>query len=184
EIRWDRSQMLRVRPEGVCAHRERLRIRRDEHDRRARRERAATRAKNFDELARKNVFREVPRVEAVDAPCLHLTQMRERVDLVRLEALLTRLRDHARAEVDPIPSDPLVLEELQKDAAARPEVEHALAPLIEVDERLGLPSYDRLVTAEARLEVDGVKVCRDLVLAPFLPHTLEPLEARSEARRH
>ena len=110
--------------------------------------------------------------------------MGKRVDLVSLEPLLACLSDHARVEVDPVSADPPVLQELQEDAAPGAEVEHALAPLVEVDERLGLPADDRLVATETRLEVDRVEVRRDLVLAPLLPLTLEPLEPRPEARRH
>src|SRR5207247_3135241 len=124
------------------------------------------------------------RVQALDAPRLHVPQMRERIDLVRLEPFLSALRDHARIEVDPVSANALVLQQLQEDAAPRPEIEHALAPLIEVDESLRLSANDRLVTAEARLEVDRVQVRCDLVLAPLLPLALEPLESRSEARRH
>ena len=120
------------------------------------------------------------RVQAVDAARLDLPQMRERVDLVRLEALLARLRDHARVEIDAVPADALVLQQLQKDAAARSEIEHALAALVEIDERLRLSANDRLVTAEARLEVDRVQIRRDLVLAPLLP--LDARAARAAFR--
>src|SRR5438093_6723264 len=176
--------MLRVVPERVRADRERLRVRRHEADGRAGREGAAARAKDFVELAGKDVLGEMPRVEAVHAAGLDLPQVRERIDLVRLEPLLARLRDHARIEVDAVPADALVLQELQKDAAARPEIEHALAALVKIHEGLGLLADDRLVAAEARLEVDRVEVRGDLVLAPLLPLALQALEPRTEARRH
>src|SRR6266850_2958600 len=110
--------------------------------------------------------------------------MRERIHLVRLEPLLARLGDHARVEVDAVSADPSVPQQLQEDPAARSEIEHALPSRVEIDERLGLPANDGLVTAEPRLEVDRVQVRGDFVLAPFLPLALESFEPRSEARRH
>src|SRR6266550_2284252 len=110
--------------------------------------------------------------------------MCESVDLVRFETLLAALGDHARVEVDAVSADAAVPQQLQEDAAPGPEIEHALASFVEVDELLGLTADDRLVTAETGLEVDRVHVRGDLVLAPLLPLALESLEPRSEARRH
>src|SRR5437868_11495390 len=184
EIRWDRPQVLRIVPERVRADRKGLGVRGDEDDGRAGRERAAACPKDFAELARKDVLGEVTGVETVDAPRFDLPQMREGVDLVRLEPLLAALRDHPRIEIHPITADALVPQQLQEDAATRSQVEHALAPLVEVDERLRLPADDRLVAPKARLEVHGVEVRGDLALAPLFPLALETLEPRAEARRH
>src|SRR5947199_4730874 len=184
EIRWDRPQVLRIVPERGRADRQGPRVRSDEDDGRAGRERAAACPKYFDELARKDVLGEVTGVKTVDAPRFDLPQMRERVDLVRLEPLFAALRDHPRIEVHPIAADALVPQQLQEDAATRSQVKHALAPFVEVDERFRLPAYDRLVAAETRLEVHGMQVRGDLALPPLLPFTLEPLEPRAKARRH
>src|SRR5439155_25372610 len=129
----------------------------DEHDGRAGRQRAAACPKYFDELTGKDMFGEVTGVEPVDAPRFDLPQMRERVDLVRLEPLLAALRDHSRIEVHPITADALVPQQLQEDAATRSQVKHALAPRIEVDERFRLPAYDRHVAADTRPEVHGMQ---------------------------
>ena len=118
EVWWDRPEMLGVRPERVRADRERPRVRRDKNEWRAGRERATARAKDLHELARKDVLGEMARVQPVNAPRLHLPEMRERVDLVRLEPLLAALGDHARVEVDAISADPFVPQELKEDAAA------------------------------------------------------------------
>src|SRR5207237_10038020 len=64
--------------------------------------------------------------------------------------------------------------------------ERYLSPVtfLQNNECFGHPADDRLVAAEARLEVHRVQVRGDLVLAPLLPIALETLEARAEARRH
>ena len=95
------------------ADRERFRIRRDEDGRGAGRERAAACAKYFYELPGEDVLGEVPGVQAIHASGLDLPQMRERVDLVRLETFLAALRDHARIEVHPVPANAMFLEQLR-----------------------------------------------------------------------
>src|SRR5438552_8718905 len=184
EIRRDWPQVLRIGSERVRADREGLGVRSDEDDGRARRERAAACPKYFDQLTRKDVLGEVAGVDTVEAARFDLPQMRERVDLVRLEPLLAALRDHSRIEVHPITADALVPQQLQEDTATRSQVEHALAPLVEVDERLLFAPDDRLVAAKARLADHGVKVCCDLALTQLIPLALEPLEPRAKPRRH
>src|SRR5438045_1217509 len=109
--------------------------------------------------------------------------MRHRIGLERVEATLARLRDDARIHVDAVAADALVLEQLQEDATPAAEVDYLLLAHEQVDELLGLRADDLLVATEARLEIHGVQVRRDLVLAPLLPLALEPGEALTEARR-
>src|SRR5258706_8366090 len=108
--------------------------------------------------------------------------MRERVGLEGLEPALAALRDHLRIEIDAVAIDLAILQQVEEDPPSATEVEHALLALVQVDERLGLLADDRLVAAEARLEVDGVEVRGDLVVAPLLPLPPEPPEALAEFR--
>src|SRR2546422_1441647 len=108
--------------------------------------------------------------------------MPERVRFVDLETLLAALRDHPRVLVDAVPADAAVAQELEEDAAARAQVKDSLSALEKLEEGLRLAADDRLVAAEARLEVHRVKVCRDLSLAPLVPLALKALEACGQAR--
>src|SRR5439155_20140272 len=146
-------------------------------------ERAPRLAQERDELARQHVLGEVPRVKAVDGSIGLRAEVVERVALGRLEAALGGLRDHPRIEVDAIRPDPVLAHELEERAASRAEVDDAPAALDELDELLGLAADDRLVAAEARLEVHRVEVRCEVVLAPLRELALEALQARVEPRR-
>src|SRR5438093_11240665 len=183
ELGRDRSNVARVEPERVAGDAEARGVRRHEHDRRARRERAPQTAQEGDEVAGQDVLGDVTRVRTVDRLSRERLDVRDRVGLERLEPALAALGDHERVEVDAVAADSAVAQQLKEHAATAPEIEHAAAAGEEIDELLRLLTDDAFVAAEARLEVDGMKIRCDLVLAELLPLALETREALAEARR-
>src|SRR3989454_9337976 len=123
------------------------------------------------------------RVDTVDGAIGLSAEVVERVAFGRLEPALRGLGDHPRIEVDAVRTDPVLAHELEERAPTRAEVDDAPAALEEFDELLRLAADDRLVAAEARLEVDRVEVRGEVVLAPARELALEALQACVEARR-
>src|SRR2546428_7964472 len=123
------------------------------------------------------------RVDTVDGAIGLCAEVVERVAFGRLEPALRGLGDHPRIEVDAVRTDPVLAHELEERAPTRAEVDDAPAALEELDELLRLPADDRLLPAEARLEIHRVEVRREVVLAPPCELALETLQARVEAGR-
>src|SRR5438094_915442 len=108
ELGRDRSHVARVQPERVAGDAEARGVRRHEHDRRARRERAPQAAQERDDVAGQDVLGDMTRVHAVDRSRGERFDVRDRVGLERFEPALPALRDHERVEVDAVAANAAV----------------------------------------------------------------------------
>jgi len=121
--------------------------------------------------------------QPVDGAIEERSQVREGVGLDRLESRGGDLLDHPGIEVDPVGADALLAHEREERPAAAPQIADPRAAGEQIGEPLGLGADDRLVAAEARLEIQRVQVRRDLVAPAIGPGALEPGEAGLERRR-
>src|SRR5437868_14307790 len=109
--------------------------------------------------------------------------MPERVAGRHLESRGGGVLDHARIEVHAVRADAALFREGEERAAAAAEIAHPGAAGEEVDELRRLRGDDRLVAAEARLEVFGMEIRGHLVALAGGEGLLDLPQPRVVARR-